>query len=111
MFDCAIAGGRPVPDGRLISRIADEVADRPPDAFRPASAQAPALGLLELLSGVAGGRPGQGRDHPVAAVLCGNTAIEDVTAWVHAAPRQVLAAAGARRNALGVRVAPHPVPA
>jgi predicted transposase YbfD/YdcC len=43
-----------------------------------------------------------------AAVLCGNTAIEDVTAWVHAAPQQVLAAAGARQDALGVRVAPHP---
>lgn len=43
-----------------------------------------------------------------AAVLCGNTAIEDVTAWVQHAPQQVLAAAGARRNALGVRVAPHP---
>ena len=44
----------------------------------------------------------------LAAVLCGNTAIEDVTAWVHAAPQEVLAAAGARRNALGARVAPHP---
>ena len=43
-----------------------------------------------------------------AAVLCGNTAIEDVTAWVHAAPQEVLAAAGARRDALGMRVAPHP---
>src|SRR5450755_1226431 len=43
-----------------------------------------------------------------AAVLCGNTAVEDVTAWVHAAPQEVLAAAGARRNALGARVAPHP---
>src|SRR5712691_6392638 len=43
-----------------------------------------------------------------AAVLCGNTAIEDVTAWVHAAPQEMLAAAGARRDALGARVAPHP---
>ena len=43
-----------------------------------------------------------------AAVLCGHTAIEDVTAWVHAAPQEVLTAAGARRNALGARVAPHP---
>jgi predicted transposase YbfD/YdcC len=42
------------------------------------------------------------------AVLCGNTALEDVTAWVHAARQEVLAAAGARRNAPGVRVAPHP---
>jgi hypothetical protein len=43
-----------------------------------------------------------------AAVLCGNTAIEDVTAWLPAAPQEVLAAAGARRDALGMRVAPHP---
>src|SRR5271165_3709345 len=43
-----------------------------------------------------------------AAVLCGNTAVEDVTAWVRAAPQEVLAAAGARRNALGICVAPHP---
>ena len=43
-----------------------------------------------------------------AAVLCGCTALEDVTAWAHAAPQEVLAAAGARRNALGVRVPPHP---
>jgi hypothetical protein len=43
-----------------------------------------------------------------AAVLCGNTAVEDVTAWVHAAPQEVLAAAGARRNALGAWVAPYP---
>jgi hypothetical protein len=71
VFDCAIAGGRPVPDGWLISRIADEAADSPPDAFIPASAQAPAAcrDLLELLTGVADGRPGRGRDHPVAAVL------------------------------------------
>ena len=43
-----------------------------------------------------------------AAVLCGNTQVEDVTAWVHAARQEVLAAAGARRNALGACVAPHP---
>jgi len=40
-------------------------------------------------------------------VLCGNTSIEDVIAWVHHAPLDVLAAAGARRNALGMYVAPH----
>ena len=43
-----------------------------------------------------------------AAVLCGNASVEDVAAWVRAAPQQVLAAAGARRDALGARVAPHP---
>ena len=43
-----------------------------------------------------------------AAVLSGCTGLEDVTAWVHAAPPGVLAAAGARRNALGIFIAPHP---
>jgi predicted transposase YbfD/YdcC len=43
-----------------------------------------------------------------AAVLSGCTGLEDVTAWVHAALPEVLAAAGARRNALGTLVAPHP---
>ena len=37
-----------------------------------------------------------------------NTAIEDVAAWVHHAPREILAAAGARRDALGICQAPHP---
>jgi len=52
--DRAIAGGGPVPDGR-------------PAVLRPVAAAC--LDLLELLAGVTGGRPGQGRDHPVAAVL------------------------------------------
>lgn len=43
-----------------------------------------------------------------AAVLAGNTSFEDVTAWVYHADPQVLAACGARRNALGVLAAPHP---
>jgi predicted transposase YbfD/YdcC len=43
-----------------------------------------------------------------AAVLAGNTSFEDVTAWAYHADQQVLAACGARRNALGVLVAPHP---
>src|ERR1700683_3397656 len=40
-----------------------------------------------------------------AAVLSGNSELEDVTAWVHAATQEVLAAAGARGNRLGGRVA------
>jgi predicted transposase YbfD/YdcC len=72
--------------------------------------------LLECFAAVPDPRDPRGRRHSLpsvlalctAAVLCGNTAIEDVTAWVHAAPQQVLAAAGARRDALGMRVAPHP---
>jgi hypothetical protein len=43
-----------------------------------------------------------------AAVLAGNTSFEDVTAWVYHAPQEVLAACGARRDALGTRAAPHP---
>jgi predicted transposase YbfD/YdcC len=43
-----------------------------------------------------------------AAVLSGSTTLEDVTAWARAAPHEVLAAAGARRNVLGILVAPHP---
>jgi len=72
--------------------------------------------LLECFAAVPDPRDRRGKRHPLpavlalclAAVLCGNTAVEDVTAWVHAAPQEVLAAAGARRNALGARVAPHP---
>lgn len=43
-----------------------------------------------------------------AAVLCGNSTLEDVTAWVSAADQHVLAALGCRRNGLGVCVPPHP---
>ena len=72
--------------------------------------------LLECFAAVPDPRDPRGRRHSLpcvlalctAAVLCGNTQIEDVTAWVHAAPPDVLAAAGARCNALGVAVAPHP---
>ena len=67
MLDCAIASGRPVPGGRLISAFAHDLADGRPAAL----GLAPAGGrdLLESLAGVSDGRPGQGRDHPVAAVL------------------------------------------
>ena len=72
--------------------------------------------LLECFAAVPDPRDPRGIRHSLpcvltlctAAVLCGHTAIEDVTAWVHAAPQEILAAAGARRNALGARVAPHP---
>jgi len=72
--------------------------------------------LLECFAAVPDPRDPHGIRHPLpgvlalctAAVLCGNTQVEDVTAWVHAAPQEVLAAAGGRRNALGICVAPHP---
>ena len=67
MLDCVIAGGRRVPGGRLISRLAAGLAG----GRLPAPGPAPAnrRDLLGLLAGVSDGRPGQGRDHPVAAVL------------------------------------------
>jgi len=43
-----------------------------------------------------------------AAVLCGATSLDDVTAWVGSADRRVLAALGCRRNALGILTPPHP---
>ena len=86
-------------------------------ASRAAALRAASGGsLLECFATVPDPRDPRGIRHSLAsvlalclsAVLCGNTAIEDVTAWAHAAPQEVLAAAGARRNALGARVAPHP---
>ena len=66
--------------------------------------------LLECFAAVPDPRDPRGIRHSLpcvlalclAAVLCGNTAIEDVTAWVHHAPQEILAAARARRNALGI---------
>lgn len=43
-----------------------------------------------------------------AAVLCGCASLEDITAWVRSADHRVLAAAGCRRNGLGVLTPPHP---
>ena len=84
----------------------------------PVKTRAAASGgnLLECFAAVPDPRDPRGIRHSLpcvlalctAAVLCGNTAVEDLTAWVHAAPQEVPAAAGARQNTLGVRVAPHP---
>ena len=96
MLDCAIASGCPAPDGRLISRLADDLADRRPAA----SGAAPAVcrDLLELLAGVTDGRPGQGRDHPVAAVLAlaaaavvaGSRSFTAIAGWAADVPADVL---------------------
>ncbi|MGH3231113.1 MAG: ISAs1 family transposase [Streptosporangiaceae bacterium] len=43
-----------------------------------------------------------------AAVLCGCCSLDDVTAWVSCAGRDVLASLGCRRDALGVITPPHP---
>jgi len=89
--------------GELISRAA-------------ALAAASGGNLLECFAMVPDPRDPRGIRHSLpcvlalctAAVLCGNTSFEDVTAWVHHAPPGVLAACGARRSSLGVHVAPHP---
>ena len=67
MLDCVIGGGRPVPDRRLISQLADDLAGGRLATLGQASANR--RDLLELLAGVSDGRPGRGRDHLVAAVL------------------------------------------
>ncbi len=43
-----------------------------------------------------------------AAVLCGCTSLEDITAWICSADPRVLAALGCRRNAAGMLTPPHP---
>ena len=92
------------------------------EAFGELARRAAALGaasggrLLECFAAVPDPRDPRGVRHSLpavlalctAAVLCGNTSLEDITAWVHAAPQQVLAACAARRNALGAHEAPHP---
>ena len=69
MLDCVIAGRRLAPDGRLLSRLADDLAGTGGRLAVPGGAVTHRGDLLELLAGVSDGRPGQGRDHPVAAVL------------------------------------------
>jgi predicted transposase YbfD/YdcC len=82
----------------------------------PALQQASGGDLLGCFAAVPDPRKRRGTRHPLpavlalctAAVLCGSTALADVTAWVRHAPQQVLAACGARRGAAGDRVAPSP---
>ncbi len=96
MLDCAIASGRPVPDAGLISRLADDLASGWPAAIGPPVAQP--CDLLELLARVTDGRPGQGRDHPVAAVLAlaaaavvaGSRSFTAIAGWAADVPADVL---------------------
>ena len=96
MLDCAIARGRPAPDGRLISRLSDDRPDRRPAAAGPAPVGC--RDLLELLAGVSDGRPGRGRDHPVAAVLAlaaaavvaGSRSFTAIAGWAADVPAGVL---------------------
>jgi predicted transposase YbfD/YdcC len=96
VLDCVIAGGRPVPDRRLISRLADDLAGGRLAAL--GRARANRRDLLELLVGVSDGRPGQGRDHPVAAVLAlaaaavvaGSRSFTAIAGWAADVPAGVL---------------------
>ncbi len=96
MLDCAIAGSRLVRDGRLISWLADDLAGGRLAACGPAPANC--RDLLELLAGVSDGRPGQGRDHPVAAVLAlaaaavvaGSRSFTAIAGWAADVPAGVL---------------------
>lgn len=92
------------------------------EALGELACRAPALlaasggSLLECFAAVPDPRDPRGVRHPLAAVLalctaavlCGNTSLEDVTAWARHAPQEVLAACAARRNAAGAYAAPHP---
>jgi predicted transposase YbfD/YdcC len=79
-------------------------------------AQVGPAGLLQCFAAVADPRDPRGVRHPLAsilglctaAVLAGQIEVVDVTAWVAAAPQELLAAMGARRNVAGAWVAPHP---
>jgi hypothetical protein len=69
-----------------------------PAALSPVPVAAPAHDLLELLAGVTDGRMGQGRDHPVAAVLAlaaaavvaGSRSFTAIAGWVTDVPADVL---------------------
>ncbi|MGH3611570.1 MAG: ISAs1 family transposase [Pseudonocardia sp.] len=43
-----------------------------------------------------------------AAVVCGCTSLDDITAWIGSADPRVLAALGCRRDAAGILTPPHP---
>src|SRR5258707_15899221 len=95
VLDCVIAGGRLVPDGRLTSLLADDLAGGRLAALGPAP---DCRDLLELLARVSDGRPGRGRDHPVAAVLAlaaaavvaGSRSFTPIAGWAADVPAGVL---------------------
>jgi predicted transposase YbfD/YdcC len=74
------------------------------------------VGLLECFAAVPDPRDPRGRRHCLAsilglctaAVLTGEVDLVGITAWVAAAPQDLLAALGLRRNGFGRYVAPHP---
>src|SRR5260370_42365973 len=114
VLDCVIAGGRLVPAGRLISRLADDLAGGRLAALGPVSANRG--DLLGLLAGVGDGRPGQGRDHPVAAVLAlaaaavvaGSRSFTAIAGWAADVPARVREDPYRRCRAARPRAAPPP---
>jgi predicted transposase YbfD/YdcC len=78
--------------------------------------EATGAGLLACFAAVPDPRDRRGRRHALAsilglcaaAVLAGEVDLVGITAWVSAAPQELLAAIGLRRNGFGVHVAPHP---
>jgi predicted transposase YbfD/YdcC len=75
-----------------------------------------AASLVECFAAVPDPRDPRGVRHSVASILglctaaalAGQVELVDITAWVAAAPADLLAALGARRTGAGVCVAPHP---
>lgn len=78
--------------------------------------EATGAGLLGCFAAVPDPRDRRGRRHSLAsilglctaAVLAGEVDLVGITAWVSAAPQDLLAAMGLRRNGFGRYVAPHP---
>jgi hypothetical protein len=97
--DCAIASDRAGLTGPIMSGVAGDQAGGPPAALGLVPALAPCDDLLELLTGVTDGRTGQGRDHPVAAVLAlaaaavvaGSRSFTAIAGWAADVPADVLA--------------------
>ena len=79
-------------------------------------APAGGAGLVECFAGLPDPRDPRGVRHSLASIvglctaaaLSGQVELVDVTAWVAAAPQDLLAAMGARRTGAGRYVAPHP---
>jgi predicted transposase YbfD/YdcC len=96
--DCAIACDCPVPPGRPAPGPAGDLAGGLPAALSLVPAPVVRDDLLELLAGVSDGRLGQGRDHPVAAVLAlaagavvaGSRSFTAIAGWAADVPAGVL---------------------
>jgi predicted transposase YbfD/YdcC len=95
---------------------AAEAALRELAASATALRQASGGDLLGCLASVPDPRDRRGIRHSLAsilamctaAVLCGCSSLEDVTAWVSSASHETLAALGCRRDTLGIITPPHP---